>query len=332
MKISFGKKENSRSGESISRSASADRGFIELYKKELTDHLTSKRFYLIFALLFFVSVVSVVTAVPIITESLTQNSANGRFVFLQLFTTGSGTIYSFATFISFLGPLIGIALGFDAINNERAQGTLNRLVSQPIYRDSIINAKFLASATVILLIILFLGMCVAGYGLLAVGVPPSGEEILRALAFLLLSVVYVSFWLALSTVFSVVCRHAATGAIAGIALWLFFSMFMGLIAKGAADAVYSRTGDQREYYTVYLAVSRISPYYLFTEAATTIMDPTIRSIGIVTNEQMMNVIATPLDFQQSVLLIWPHMVVMAALAIVSFAVAYVKFMRQEIRA
>lgn len=282
--------------------------------------------------MFFVSAISIVTAVPIISENLTQDSTAGRFVFLQLFTTGSGTVYSFATFISFLGPLIGIALGFDAINNERAQGTLNRLAAQPIYRDSIINAKFLASATVIFSIIMFLGMCVAGYGLVAVGIPPSAEEFLRALSFLLLAVVYISFWLALATAFSVVCRHAATGAIAGIALWLFFSMFMGQIAKGAAEGVYAQTGKQLDYYNVYLSISRLSPYYLFTEAATTIMDPTIRSIGIVTNAQLSNVLSTPLDFTQSVLLVWPHVVVMAALAIVSFAVAYIKFMRQEIRA
>ena len=74
---------------------------------------------------------------------------SSEFLFLKLFTTSGNSIYSFATFIAFLGPLVGITLGFDAINNERSQGTLNRLAAQPIYRDSIINAKFLAGATVI---------------------------------------------------------------------------------------------------------------------------------------------------------------------------------------
>ena len=41
---------------------------------------------------------------------------------------------------SFLGPLFGIMLGFDAVNNEQSEGTLNRLAAQPIYRDTIINA------------------------------------------------------------------------------------------------------------------------------------------------------------------------------------------------
>jgi ABC-2 type transport system permease protein len=32
-------------------------------------------------------------------------------------------------------PLLGIAFGFDAINNERAERTLPRLLPQPIWRD-----------------------------------------------------------------------------------------------------------------------------------------------------------------------------------------------------
>ena len=42
--------------------------------------------------------------------------------------------------------------------------------------------------------------------------------------------------------------------------------------------------------------------------------------------------ASSLPFGESMLLIWPHLVVMAALAMAGFAAAYVSFMRQEIRA
>ena len=306
---------------------------MELYKKELADHLNSKRFLLIFALLFFVSAVSTINAVSNISETITEET---KFVFLKLYSTGSDSLYSFGTFLAYLGPLAGIALGFDAINNERSLGTLNRLSSQPIYRDSIINAKFMAGATVIFCTVMFMGLCVSGYGLIMIGIPPSAEEIVRALVFLLLTVVYISFWLALATAFSVICRHAATSAIAGIAIWLFVTMFFGLITRGIANAMYpvsdnSDTARVVENFTLYLQLSRFSPYFLFTEAATTILDPSIRSIGIVTTEQMSGALSAPLDLMQSMLLIWPHLAVTVALAIVSFAVAYVKFMRQEIR-
>ena len=40
--------------------------------------------------------------------------------------------------------LFQIAFGFDDISGERSEGTLPRLVSQPIYRDDVINGKFAA--------------------------------------------------------------------------------------------------------------------------------------------------------------------------------------------
>ena len=112
---------------------------------------------------------------------------------------------------------------------------------------------------------------------------------------------------------------------------------MGLITRGIANSMYpltdnSSVAQQVENYTAYLQMSRFSPYFLFSEAATTILDPTVRSSGIVTSEQVNGALSAPLDLTQSLLLIWPHLVALCALAIVSFAVAYVKFMRQEIRA
>lgn len=308
-------------------------GLGALYRKELADHLNSKRFFLIFLLLAATASASLGGAV----STLSDSTESTEFLFLALFTTGSSSIYSFATFLAFLGPLAGITLGFDAVGSERSQGTLNRLAAQPIYRDAIINAKFLAGAAVIALTVAFLGLYLCGAGMLLTGVVPSGEEIARITAFLILAVVYISFWLALSIIFSVVCRHAATAALAGISIWLFLSLFMSLVASGIADALFPLEGiegfnNMLSNYELTLALNRISPYYLFSEAATTILNPGVRSIGVVTMSSYSGAVSSSLSFGQSLLLIWPHLVVMAALVIVGFAIAYINFMRQEIRA
>lgn len=309
-------------------------GLKALYRKELADHLNSKRFYLIFALLFLTATASLAGAVSNLSGAVSESS---EFIFLKLFTTGGSSIYSFATFVAFLGPLAGITLGFDAVNNERSQGTLNRLAAQPIYRDSIINAKFLAGASVIGMIVLTLGLYISGMGLLLIGIPPSVEEVLRITAFLLLAWVYICVWLALSVIFSVVCRHAATAALACISIWLFLSLFMSLVASGIAGMVYPLDGiegfaNMMSNYELNLALNRVSPYYLFSEAASTILNPNVRSIGVVTMASYDRAVASSLPFGESMLLIWPHLVVMAALAMAGFAAAYVSFMRQEIRA
>lgn len=309
-------------------------GLKALYRKELADHLNSKRFYLIFTLLFLTATASLAGAVSNLSGAVSESS---EFIFLKLFTTGGSSIYSFATFVAFLGPLAGITLGFDAVNNERSQGTLNRLAAQPIYRDSIINAKFLAGASVIGMIVLTLGLYISGMGLLLIGIPPSVEEVLRITAFLLLAWVYICVWLALSVIFSVVCRHAATAALACISIWLFLSLFMSLVASGIAGMVYPLDGiegfaNMMSNYELNLALNRVSPYYLFSEAASTILNPNVRSIGVVTMASYDRAVASSLPFGESMLLIWPHLVVMAALAMAGFAAAYVSFMRQEIRA
>ncbi len=277
---------------------------------------------------------SLVGGVSNLAENMTEDT---EFVFLKLFTTGSGSVYSFATFLAFLGPLAGITLGFDAVTSERSQGTLNRLASQPIYRDSILNAKFLAGTAVIFLLVFVLGGYISGVGLIRLGIPPSFEEVLRVLVFLLLAGVYLSVWMALAVILSVVCRHAATAALICISVWLFLSLFMSLVASGIANAVYPLDGfaglmNVESNYNLTLALNRISPYYLFSEAASTILNPNVRSIGVVTASQASGAVASSLPLEQSLLLIWPHLVVMIALALLGFAAAYVVFMRQELRA
>ncbi len=92
-----------------------------------------------------------------ISEAIKPNDPDGSFLFLKLFTVSDGTLPSFVLFINFLGPLLGIALGFDAVNSEQNKGTLSRMLSQPIHRDCIINAKFVAALIVIGIMLFVLG-------------------------------------------------------------------------------------------------------------------------------------------------------------------------------
>ena len=64
--------------------------------------------------------------------------------------------------VSFLGPLLGIAFGFDAINGERSEGTLPRLLSQPIHRDDVINGKFVAGLAAIGLVLAVVMVLIVG--------------------------------------------------------------------------------------------------------------------------------------------------------------------------
>jgi len=243
----------------------------------------------------------------------------------------------FTAFVSFLGPLVGLIMGFDAISGERDRGTLSHVLSQPIYRDALINGKFIAGVIVLAMVIFGLGILTGALGLLLFGVPPTLSEFLRIITFLLLTVVYISFWLALSLLFSIVFRQTTTSALAGIALWLFFSLFATFLVGMIADAIFPVSSNSPASEIIKNArlnqwLGRLCPNFLYDEATVTLMNPSVRALGVVTLEQIVGAIEAPLSYGQSLLLIWPHVVGLVAATLICFAVAYYVFMRQEIRA
>ena len=76
---------------------------------------------------------------------------------------------------------MAIGLGFDAINGEHNRRTLSRILAQPIYRDALLFGKFLAGLFTLSISLIALWLLVIGLGLFLLGVPPSGEEMARAL-------------------------------------------------------------------------------------------------------------------------------------------------------
>jgi len=230
-------------------------------RKELADHINSKRFIILFALALLAAIFAIYVAFQNIRGAVT---AETEFVFLKLFTVSGGTLPSFLFLISFFIPIIGIALGFDAVNSERTSGNLSRLLSQPIYRDSVINGKFLAGLAILAIITVSIIAIVAGLGLRMIGVPPSSEEVLRLLVFALISIIYGAFWMALAVLFSVFFNRAATSMLASIGLWIFFFFFMSVIAGAIASAQIpidenSSVTVIAEYYGLEGMIGRVSP-------------------------------------------------------------------------
>lgn len=307
-----------------------------IFRKELADHLNSKRFAILFILAFLAAIFAIYVATQNIRGDVT---ASTEFIFLKLFTTSGEKLPSFLFFVSLFIPIIAIALGFDAVNSERASGNLSRLLSQPIYRDAVINGKFLAGLAVLAIIVVSVIALVAGMGLRSIGVPPNSEEVLRLIVFALISVVYGAFWMSLAILFSVFSNRAATSMLASIGLWIFFFFFMSVIAGAIADAWVpidqnSSLAMLTQHEEIRGIIGRISPCTLYGEAILALLTPELGSlnpalmlISIFTAGRML----TPLPFSQSLMLIWPQLVSIIALAAICFAASYIKFMRQEIR-
>ena len=310
---------------------------VAILRKELTDYFTSIRVLILFFLVLLASVAALWAA----NQGIREPSTEG-IVFLRLFTVSGGVIPSMASFFAlFFIPLMGIALGFDAINSERTGGTLSRILSQPVYRDSVINGKFLAGIVTLSIMVTTAVLLVSGYGLRMIGVPPSAEEIIRLFIYLVFTIIYGAFWIGLAILFSILFQRIAASLLISIAIWLFFSFFMAMIAPAiagvlaptidATDAVLIQNAELQQ------MLLRFSPNILFGEAATALLHPVLLEtrmgiVGALASGQADFMLPNPLNLGQSLILIWPHLTSLVALGSICFAISYITFMRQEIRA
>lgn len=317
------------------------RGVYTVFRKELADHFSSYRFLILFALITMVSLIMVYMAGMGLREAL-EGAVKPKFVFLMLFTS-TGALFSLSQFVAFFGPLIGLVLGFDAINRERSTGTLSKLVSQPIYRDAIINGKFLAGVATIAIMLASIVLMISGLGILILGVVPGIDEILRVVFYLLISLFYISFWLGVAILFSVLFRSIATSALASVALWIFFSFFITLGANVLANALVPIEKDATtvqqlvKHVRTQRALSLLSPMVLYSDSTSVIIDPmkkSTRSLMLVgpLEELSLSRFQSPLPLSQSLLVVFPYIAVLVAITIVCFGITYAVFMLQEVRA
>jgi ABC-2 type transport system permease protein len=324
------------------RPAGVPAGWRTIAVKEFADQITSIRFLILTVVLALAAAAAVYSTAGAL-KNVASDASGSPSLFLLLFTRSVDTsgIPPFTTFITFLGPLLGIAFGFDGINGERSEGTLPRLLSQPIHRDDVVNGKFVAGLSTILVILIAVVGIVAAVGIIQLGIQPSIEDVVRLGIWVILAAAYIGFWLGFALLCSVVLRRAATSALTALSVWLVVTIFAGLLvgllagllAPLPADAT-SGSPEVVANVSMQVNLARIAPNQLFSEATAVVLDPRLRTVtpDLVTPGQADLAIGSLLSIDQSVLVVWPQFVALIALTAGAFAVAYVAFMRQEVRA
>lgn len=305
-------------------------GWRVIARKELADHLLSAKFIVLVAILAVVAAGAVYSAANGIRQ-VAEDALGISGLFLRLFTVTTDPVpFPFIAFVGFLAPLLGIVFGFDSISGERSLGTLPRLLSHPIHRDEVILGKFVAGLAAIGLTLTALTFFVSGLGVFLLGIAPTPAEVIRLFAWLVATFAYVGVWLAIAMLASVSFRRASTSALVSFAVWVILVLFGPLLFQMVGSAVGGEDGlavAQAE-----TAVSRVSPLTLYQEITTVTLDPTQRAVGIITFDQVDRAILSELSVLQSFQVVWPQMVALIAEICVLFAVAFIVFMRQEVRA
>jgi ABC-2 type transport system permease protein len=316
------------------REGSPWQGMGVVFFRELFDHLTSMRMLVLeFLVLLFGAAVVYFAA-----EQIRNTTAEDPFLFLRLFAPPGQSVLSFVVVLSILVPVLAIGLGFDAVNGEYNRRTLSRILAQPIYRDALLFGKFLAGLATLTISLVTLWLLVIGFGLIRLGIPPSGEEIGRLLVFLLVTIAYAGVWLALAMLFSILFRSPATAALVALGLWLFLSLMWPAMAQLLGEVI-----SPSDYRFAMLGLptpatlawqqglARISPGTLYGEVVVAMLSPDAQSMTTLL-AQFQGRLGSPLPLVESVLSAWPQMVGLIAGMIVLYVIGYIAFQRQEVRA
>jgi ABC-2 type transport system permease protein len=315
-------------------------------RKEFADHLLSIRFVVLLLIVGGLAALPLYLTADLIRQAPGDNSGTSA-LFVALFWYSPAvldnqfTLPSVVGFLTLVAPLLGLVFGFDAVNGERAQGTLPRLLSQPIHRDDVINGKFAAGLAIIALVLVAVVLLISGIGLFRLGIVPAAPELLRIVIWLLVTFLYVSLWLAFGMVLSVVIRRAASSALIGFGVWFLLTLFGGLIVGFVSRLLYSKgssTADALQNQGIEELVNRFLPSTLYSEASRVLLNPLEMSRNISTPttvegyRQAQQQIPSLLSLDQSFIVVWPQIVGLVAMTVICFAIAYILFMRQEVRA
>lgn len=377
-------------------------------EKEFRDHLASKRFLAVFAILMLLSFYGVYSGMDAYNKRLDQYK-NPSLVMDQPFmkemvdslqkqiqdaeARGDSpesiqglkdqlnsltnppmpsvleVFNSMVIFFTFLGMILGAAMGFDQISKEKDEGSLKFLISSPIYRDAVINGKAIGA-------IATLAVALAAAFLLAIaivmirGVVPGFDDMVRIAAFFVAALLYCTVFFAIAMMMSTVTRSTSMSVICTVGLVVLLIIFsiLALIVSGViaqsiigpappldyGSLMNNSTGSinvssmmsNSEYmnYTNKL----VSMEFQISDTITTVspvndfggmMGLGIGGIGNAilskTPVQSFTLMATPSRKQISLLdslaSVWTKILVLIVEMVVAFAISYAAFMRMDIR-
>ena len=208
----------------------------DVARKEVSDSFNSRKFILILGLFTLFSLAAVWTGI----QSYEQN--------LEQFRNGGGwapekptLLDVFAPLLSFNMPLavgiLALLLSYDAVSKEREEGTIELLLSYPVYRDEVINGKFIANLFTLSLALLFSYGVTSGLAVYMTGQIPRINVLLRLSFIWIGTIIYMAFFMALGSLFSTIFRSSWRSLIAGVVI-LLLSVATPFIAGFAASQIY----------------------------------------------------------------------------------------------
>ncbi|NJE62516.1 ABC transporter permease subunit [Thermococcus sp. 21S7] len=199
--------------------------------KEFRDYLTSKRFIVLFAFLLGVTLLALVQVKVGMTTWQGISIEIGKEN-LKVYQVMGGVTY----YLSLIGGIFALALGFDAITRERENRTLKVLMSHPVYRDQVILGKLLGGAMTLAVAVIVTFLIVLGT-LMGLGITVDGTAVIRLAVYFLFAYIYLMVFFAMAVAFSTRSSSSGNALMYSLVLFLVLTLVINAIAPIVADHV-----------------------------------------------------------------------------------------------
>ncbi|MCQ1537200.1 ABC transporter permease [Methanosarcina sp. KYL-1] len=227
--------------------------------------------------------------------------------------------------ISLFTPLVSIVLGFDAVVREQKSGSLNVLLTHPLFRDNVLAGKFLGSMLMVAAIIVFSVFVSVGTLLIFYGVEVGYIELIRIAAFTILTFFYAVTFLEIAVLISTMVKNATDSLTYNIVIWIFICVLFGAILKTVVAILTGQTATESVLITQLL---NISPLHHYGEAVIGRAD--LSFMGVNVESTIGGIFDTEYTLTQCLVEFWMNIVVLIMTPIILFIIDFIIFLRKDI--
>lgn len=143
------------------------------------------------------------------------------------------------SYVSMIGAVVAIFLGFETFNGERVNGMLKLIAVRPVYRDQIVTGKLLGGGAVIgLLLGVILVFNITLFTVVS-GMVPSVSELARLLTFFLLAFIYLMIFYITTMYVSIKTNDSAFGFLLMMIVWITVSFVLPQLADSQRSFAYA---------------------------------------------------------------------------------------------
>ena len=133
---------------------------------------------------------------------------------------------NFINYLAMIGALLSIILGFSSIRKEKQAGTLQLILSRPVYRDQLLAGKIMGNGAVLALLMLGVGLTTWLVLLVMGGVKISTDQFIKLILTMGMSWLYLLIFFMVAFFFSLWVRYDNQALLLTIIVWLIFAFIL----------------------------------------------------------------------------------------------------------